>query len=182
MVFGAARSIDHRFGARGRFLVHKRRIGGSRYSNSFASGATLYNNEGKIEPLKIPALSAVVNQSRPEARGSIHIRTAEASDAPEIHANYLSADLDRQTIIKGVRLLLDIFSAEPLQDHLTGRLSPGPDIDTSSDDELLEYIRGDASTVYHPTSTCSIGKVVTKISLYKAYLGCPLLMHRLCPT
>ena len=125
----------------------------------FASGATLYNNEGKIEPLKIPAMSAVVNQSRPESRGSIHIRTAEASDAPEIHANYLSADLDRQTIIKGVRLLLDIFSAEPLQDHLTGRLSPGPDIDTSSDDELLEYIRGDASTVYHPTSTCSIGKV-----------------------
>ena len=85
----------------------------------FASGATLYNNEGKIEPLKIPAMSAVVNQSRPESRGSIHIRTAEASDAPEIHANYSSADLDRQTIIKGVRLLLDIFSAEPLQDHLT---------------------------------------------------------------
>ena len=126
----------------------------------FASGATLYNNEGKIEPLKIPAMTAVVNQSRPESRGSIHIRTSEASDAPEIHANYLSADLDRQTIIKGVRLLLKIFSAEPLQDHLTGRLSPGQDIDTSSDDELLEYVRGDASTVYHPTSTCSIGKVV----------------------
>ena len=126
----------------------------------FASGATLYNNEGKIEPLKIPAMTAVVNQSRPESRGSIHIRTSEASDAPEIHANYLSADLDRQTIIKGVRLLLKIFSAEPLQDHLTGRLSPGQDIDISSDDELLEYVRGDASTVYHPTSTCSIGKVV----------------------
>ena len=38
MAFSAARSIDHRFGARGRFLVHKRRIGGSRYSNSFRFG------------------------------------------------------------------------------------------------------------------------------------------------
>ena len=28
------------------------------------------------------------------------------------------------------------------------------------DDALLEYIRQEANTVYHPTSTCSIGKVV----------------------
>ena len=137
----------------------------------FASGATLYNNEGKIEPLKIPAMTAVVNQSRPESRGSIHIRTAEASDAPEIHANYLSAELDRQTIIKGVRVLLDIFSAEPLQNHVTGRLSPDADLDTSSDEAILEYIRGDASTVYHPTSTCSIGKVVDENLFVKGVSG-----------
>ena len=116
-------------------------------------------------------MTAVVNQSRPESRGSVHIRTAEASDAPEIHANYLSADLDRQTIIRGVRLLLDIFSAEPLQDQLTGRLSPDADIDTTSDEELLEYIREDASTVYHPTSTCSIGKVVNEDLFVKGVSG-----------
>ena len=28
------------------------------------------------------------------------------------------------------------------------------------DEALLDHIREDASTVYHPTSTCSIGKVV----------------------
>ena len=116
-------------------------------------------------------MTAVVNQSRPESRGSVHIRTSEASDAPEIHANYLSADLDRQTIIRGVRLLLDIFSAEPLQDQLTGRLSPDADIDTTSDEELLEYIREDASTVYHPTSTCSIGKVVNEDLFVKGVSG-----------
>ena len=126
----------------------------------FASGATLYNNEGKIEPLKIPAMTAVVNQSRPESRGSVHVKTAQPGDAPEIHANYLSAELDRKTIVKGIRLLLEIFAADPLKDHLTGRLAPGSEIDISSDEELLEYIRQDASTVYHPTSTCSIGKVV----------------------
>ena len=30
----------------------------------------------------------------------------------------------------------------------------------NSDDDLMTYIRNEASTVYHPTSTCSIGKVV----------------------
>ena len=39
-------------------------------------------------------------------------------------------------------------------------MSPAPDLDVASDDALLDYIRGDATTTYHPTSTCAIGKVV----------------------
>ena len=57
-------------------------------------------------------------------------------------------------------MLMDIFEAEPLQDFLTGRISPTADADLSSDQAMLEYIREDANTVYHPTSTCAIGKVV----------------------
>ena len=126
----------------------------------FASGATLYNNEGKIQPTEMAAMTAVVNQSRPESRGSIHIGTANAVDAPKIHANYLSTQLDRDTMVKGLRILIDVFSQPSLEPYLKGRLAPTPDINCDRDDELLEYIRGDASTVYHPTSTCSIGKVV----------------------
>ncbi len=126
----------------------------------FASGATLYNNDGRIEPLDIPAITAVVNQNRPVSRGSIHIRTAQAGDAPAIQANYLSAEEDRRTMVAGVRLLLNIFQAEPLQPFLTSQLSPDAELPAHNDEALLEYIRNDASTVYHPTSTCAIGKVV----------------------
>jgi choline dehydrogenase-like flavoprotein len=126
----------------------------------FASGSTLYNNEGRIEAMDIPAMTAVVNQNRPQSRGSIHIRTGEATDAPEIQPNYLSAELDQQTIVAGVRLLIDIFNAEPLLEDITARLSPTPETDISTDEAMLEYIREDANTVYHPTSTCAIGKVV----------------------
>jgi len=102
----------------------------------------------------------VVNQNRPQSRGSIHIRTAEATDAPDIQPNYLSAEIDQQTIVDGVRLLMDIFNAEPLMEAVTARLSPSPDTDVGTDEAMLEYIRDDANTVYHPTSTCAIGKVV----------------------
>ena len=119
-----------------------------------------YNNEGKIQPTEMAAMTAVVNQSRPESRGSIHIGTANAVDAPKIHANYLSTELDRDTMVRGLRILIDVFSQPSLEPYLKGRLAPTPDINCDRDDELLEYIRGDASTVYHPTSTCSIGKVV----------------------
>ncbi|HCG70445.1 MAG TPA: choline dehydrogenase [Gammaproteobacteria bacterium] len=126
----------------------------------FASGGTLYNNEGKIQAMKQPAVTAVVNQSRPESRGSIHIKSADISQAPSIAANYLSSALDRDTLLKGMRILLNIFDQSDLQPYLGDRLSPGPDVDLSSDDALMDYIRMEASTVYHPTSTCSIGKVV----------------------
>jgi choline dehydrogenase len=127
----------------------------------FASGATLYNEEGKIQPLPIPAMTAVVNQSRPESRGSIHITSADAMAAPAIQPNYLTADADRQTIIKGLRLLISIFEAPALAPFTLERLSPAPDVD-NSDNALLAYIREDANTVYHPTSTCSMGPVVNE--------------------
>ena len=81
----------------------------------FASGATLYNNEGKIQPTEMAAMTAVVNQSRPESRGSIHIGTANAVDAPKIHANYLSTQLDRDTMVKGYGILIDVFSQPSLE-------------------------------------------------------------------
>ena len=126
----------------------------------FASSGTLYNNAGKIQAMKEPAVSAVVNQSRPESRGSIHVRHADMTEAPTIKANYLSAQLDRDTLLRGMRILLDIFDQSELQPFLNGRLSPALDVDLNNDEELMAYIRREAGTVYHPTSTCSIGKVV----------------------
>ena len=126
----------------------------------FASGGTLYNNEGKIQAMKDPAITAVVNQSRPESRGSIHIKSANMVDPPAISANYLSSPMDQDTLLKGMRILLNVFQQSDLRPYLKQRLSPSEDIDVNSDEDLMTYIRNEASTVYHPTSTCSIGKVV----------------------
>ena len=126
----------------------------------FASGGTLYNNAGKIRALKQPAVTAVVNQSRPESRGSIHAKSSDIADAPVIAANYLSSALDRDTLLRGMRILLNIFDQSELQPYLNGRLSPDIETDLNDDEALMAYIRREASTVYHPTSTCCIGKVV----------------------
>ena len=56
--------------------------------------------------------------------------------------------------------MLDIFDQGTLQDYLVARLSPAPEIDATNDDAILQSIRNAASTTYHPTSTCAIGKVV----------------------
>jgi choline dehydrogenase len=126
----------------------------------FASGATLFNANGKIRALPIPAITCAVDQSRPESRGSVHIRSARPDDAPVIHANYLATELDRTTMLRGLRMIERIFTARAMKPFVTHRMSPRPDLDMADDDALLEYLRADAGTGYHPTSTCAIGKVV----------------------
>ncbi len=46
-------------------------------------------------------------------------------------------------------------------------MTPAPDFDLNDDEALLAHIREDATTSYHPTSSCAIGKVVDpKLRIY----------------
>lgn len=126
----------------------------------FASGATLYNADGRIQALPRPAITGAVDQSRPESRGSVHIRSQRLADKPEIRANYLSTELDRTTMVRGLRMVAKIFERNSLQSYVTSRISPVSELDIDDNDALLDYIRRDAGTGYHPTSTCAMGKVV----------------------
>ena len=74
-------------------------------------------------------------------------------------------------MIDGMKLLLRVFESEALANSITSRLSPAEEKGNLSDDALLEYIREEAGTVYHPTSTCSIGKVVDENLLVKGLEG-----------
>jgi choline dehydrogenase len=133
----------------------------------FASGATLFNANGKIKALPIPAITCACYQSRPESRGSVHIRSAEPDEHPRILANYLATELDRTTLVRGVRLIERVFNADAMKPYITGRMSPVADLDMNDDTALLAHVRADGGTGYHPTSTCAIGKVVDpRLSVY----------------
>lgn len=124
----------------------------------FASGATLYNSQGRIKALPVPAMTAVVDQNRPESTGCLHIASADPRQPPIIRANYLDSELDTRTLLEGLRLLIRIFESGAMAGFVTERIAPL--VDVSSDAELLAYIRADAVTSYHPTSTCRMGAVV----------------------
>ena len=121
----------------------------------FASGATLYNNAGKIKPTDYPAMTAVVNQNRPESRGNLHIKSADPGDYPLIQPNYLSEELDRVTLLRALQFLQQVFESKALDGYRLGRISPEPEVQGA--EELLAYIRRTANTVYHPVGTCKMG-------------------------
>ena len=92
---------------------------------------------------------------RPQSRGSVHITSTDPAQAPEIRANYLSAEYDRSTSVAALRRLRDFLNAEPMAQFAKREVIPGPD--TESDEALLKYCRNFGSTIYHPTCTCAMG-------------------------
>jgi choline dehydrogenase len=103
-----------------------------------------------------PGMTATFYQLRPESTGSVHVTSRDPQVAPEIDFNFLSASLDRQTLIDGTRLCRRLLEA-PGMSALKGKeLKPGSAV--QSDDEILDWIRGNAETAYHPTCTCRMGQ------------------------
>jgi choline dehydrogenase len=95
---------------------------------------------------------------KPTSRGSVTLRTPNPYSKPRILHNYLTTDEDRQTILEGVRIALNISQQQALKPVITGEfIAPKPD---ASDEELWQYIEDQSMTLYHPTSTCAIGPVV----------------------
>ncbi|WP_407178890.1 GMC family oxidoreductase [Bradyrhizobium sp. STM 3562] len=99
--------------------------------------------------------TASVCQLRPESRGSLRIKSADPTVAPEIRINYLATETDRRAFIDGLRILRKILAAPALKSYCAGEVYPGSNV--TSDEDLLEFCRQTGSTVYHPTSTCRMG-------------------------
>jgi len=95
---------------------------------------------------------------KPTSRGSLTLRGPSAHSKPRILHNYLSTDEDRETILAGMRMAMQILEQPALQAIVTGDfVAPSSD---ASDEEMWEFIRANTMTIFHPTSTCSIGPVV----------------------
>ncbi len=91
----------------------------------------------------------------PLSRGSLHIKSAIASESPKIIANYLTRDEDCVVAVETLKILRQIASQPNLARHIVREVRPGPAITT--DQELLEYARLNGDTCWHPCGTCRMG-------------------------
>jgi choline dehydrogenase len=96
------------------------------------------------------------NPCRPTSRGHVTLASSDAAEHPVIQPNYLSTPEDIADVLAGNRLLRQIAKTRPLADIITEEIAPGTEIE--GDDALLADFRARADTVYHPTSTCIMGK------------------------
>jgi|tagenome__1003787_1003787.scaffolds.fasta_scaffold20957078_2 choline dehydrogenase len=94
---------------------------------------------------------------KPTSRGRVMLRAPLYDSKPRVVCNFLTTDEDRETMLAGMRLALEIAGQEPLRKAMRRPFSV-PDGD--SDAALTEFIQRASQTVYHPTSTCAIGAVV----------------------
>ncbi len=102
-----------------------------------------------------PGFTLSVCQLRPQSRGSIHIGSADPSQAPRIRANYLASDLDWKCAIAGVRFAQDLAEAPALRDYTDRPYQPAQPMRNESD--IVEFCRRHAATIFHPVGTCRMG-------------------------
>lgn len=94
---------------------------------------------------------------RPKARGTVRLRSAKPSDPILFDPNFLSAQEDVDTLVRGLKLARRILRAPALARHVTKELLPSEAADVS--DAVLEaHVRSYAKTVYHPSGTCRMGR------------------------
>ncbi|SEN13105.1 Choline dehydrogenase [Loktanella fryxellensis] len=102
-----------------------------------------------------PAMTASVCNLRPESRGSVHLSSPHAADAPLIAPNYLSTDGDRRVAAQAIRLTRQIAAQPAFAKYHPEEYRPGPAYQSEED---LQRAAGEiGTTIFHPVGTCRMG-------------------------
>ncbi len=112
-------------------------------------------NLQKRELFEFPAMTISAYQLRPESLGSIHIRSANPKIPPAIRFNFLADRIDQQCMTEGFRIARRIGEQAALSPYRGEEVVPGARV--QSDADILDFIRQNSQTAYHPIGTCRMG-------------------------
>jgi len=108
-----------------------------------------------------PGFLTSVCQLRPESRGFVRIKSADPAQAPAIQPRYLTAQVDRDVMVAGMKMIRRVMGQPAIARYIDEELMPGAKVQTDAD--YLEFARQKGTTVFHPTSTCRMGSDVTAV-------------------
>ena len=116
------------------------------YASRGPSGAVAHDFPGF-------SLSAV--HLRPDARGTVLLKSPDPLVPPAIRFNFLQTQYDIQTLTAGMRMVRAFTKQPSLASYVAEEIVPGSSV--SSDAEFEESIRRNALSNLHPVGTCRMG-------------------------
>src|SRR5262249_5970657 len=69
--------------------------------------------------------------------------------------NYLTDPADIEVFLHGIELARALAATSAFADLVKTEIAPGPDVTTRA--ELVEFVRRNAGTLWHPVGTCAMG-------------------------
>jgi len=101
--------------------------------------------------------SMTPNVPRAKSEGVVRLRSPFPKDAPSIDFRYFTdpEGYDEMILLAGMKLARSIANQPALQHWIKRELAPGSLV--QDEQELSEYARRTANTVYHPAGTCRMG-------------------------
>lgn len=91
----------------------------------------------------------------PHSRGQITLQNTNIKTPPLIDPNYLSDERDLDLLLEGFKKSRLLLSQPEFSPHCLQEFEPGEEIQT--DEQIREYLRHHAETIYHPVGTCKMG-------------------------
>ncbi|MET9513305.1 GMC oxidoreductase [Streptomyces flavidovirens] len=110
-------------------------------------------------------VSMTPNIPKPHSRGRLFLTSADPAVKPSLDFRYFTDedDYDARTLVDGIRIAREIAKSEPLAKWLKREVCPGPEV--TSDEDISEYARKVAHTVYHPAGTCRMGDSADELAV-----------------
>jgi choline dehydrogenase len=105
-----------------------------------------------------PGISFYSILQRPKTVGALTIRSPDPLMPPALDPAYFSdvEGIDLGTMIEGVHLSRNIASQQALS--FLGLREITPSLEARSDEEIGTFVRGHCQSIYHPASTCRMGR------------------------
>jgi choline dehydrogenase len=94
----------------------------------------------------------------PRSRGSVHIASPDAHEAPRLQPNYLSDPDDAHHALQLLRTIRRIAAQPSMARLIVAEQRPGDAAAPADDDALLAYARESGQTAWHTVGTCRIGR------------------------
>jgi choline dehydrogenase len=109
------------------------------------------------EPLhSYSGFTASVWQCHGKSRGQLAISSIDPFEQPRIVPNYFAEEIDRKTIVAGLKILREIYRQKAFRPLWDVEMVPG---EAARDDAgLWDFARNTGGTVFHCVGTCRMGR------------------------
>ena len=107
----------------------------------------------------VDAFCMTPNVPRPRSRGRLCLTSSDPAVKPALDFRYFTdpEGYDTATIVAGLKAAREVAKQSPFKEWVKREVAPGPLVTT--DEELSEYGRRVAHTVYHPAGTTKMGNL-----------------------
>ena len=120
----------------------------------FAPFAFDLDAAGKLQMRQRAAISTAAFVTRPKARGSVALRSADPLAAPVIRHQLLEDADDLAQLVEGIQFARRIVNQSALRSFVLNEVRPGAELEGAA---LAGFCRMAAIPGYHPVGTCRMG-------------------------
>lgn len=128
-------------------------------------------------------VSLLMCLEHPLSRGTVHVKSADPLEAPQIDPGYFRNELDAKVLAAGIRWM-DQVSKNPVMAQYLGARELPPQGSNLLDTEegRVEYVKNHISTQYHIVGTCALGQAVDDKLLLKGTQNIRVIDSSVFPT